>query len=191
MQIAGPLAVPETNARSNTSPDAPEADRLDQAAFVAAVGRLVRLSRAKRGMTRRQLAQDSGASERYLAQIEGGAGNPSVIVMRSIAHALEMPMVELLPPVGGRPAAFDRIVDMLGRLPPDQLGSIADFIAGRVDRAAATDRSRRIALVGLRGAGKSTLGRLLADKLGCPFIELDRMIEQEYGASLPLLIEMS
>src|SRR5207253_264118 len=91
----------------------------------------------------------------------------------------------------GRPAAFDRIVDMLGRLPPDELGSIADFIAGRVDRAAATDRSRRIALIGLRGAGKSTLGRLLADKLGCPFIELDRMIEQEYGASLPLLIEMS
>ena len=81
--------MPETNARSNTSPDAPEADRLDQAAFVAAVGRLVRLSRAKRGMTRRQLAQDSGASERYLAQIESGQGNPSVIILKSIAEALE------------------------------------------------------------------------------------------------------
>src|SRR5207249_3321227 len=82
-------------ARKPAAAAAPAAD----AAFGEEIGRRIRQGRAKRGMTRRQLAQDSGASERYLAQIEGGAGNPSVIVMRSIAHALEMPMVELLPPV--------------------------------------------------------------------------------------------
>ena len=69
--------------------------------------------------------------------------------------------------------------------------SIAEIIEGRIGQAASTDRGRRIALVGLRGAGKSTLGKLLADKLGLPFIELNRMVEQEYGASMPLLIEMS
>ena len=66
---------------------------------------MVRLGRAKRGMSRRQLAQESGTSERYLAQIESGAGNPSVLVLRAIADALEMPMVELLPRTGGSSAA--------------------------------------------------------------------------------------
>ena len=77
-----------------------DAQRAEQAAFAAAVGRLVRLARAKRGATRRQLAQDSGASERYLAQIEGGQGNPSVIVLRAIAQAMEMHITALLPAGG-------------------------------------------------------------------------------------------
>jgi XRE family aerobic/anaerobic benzoate catabolism transcriptional regulator len=160
-------------------------------AFAGEIGRMVRLGRAKRGMSRRQLAQESGTSERYLAQIESGAGNPSVLVMRGIADALELPIVELLPRANGRSAAYARIVDLLGRVPPAELGSIADTIERRLDQAAATDRGRRIALVGLRGAGKSTLGRMLAERLDCPFVELDRMVEQEYGASVPLLIEMS
>ena len=161
------------------------------AAFGAEIGRLVRLGRAKRGMTRRQLAQDSRTSERYLAQIESGAGNPSIIVMRSIAEALEIPIVELLPASSGRSAEFARILDMLGRIPANELPAIADLIERHIGAASAVDRARRIALVGLRGAGKSTLGRLLAERLGVPFIELNRMIEQDYGASLPLLIEMS
>src|SRR5262245_42592177 len=84
-------------------------------ARAAAVGRLVRLGRAKRGKSRRQLAQESGNSERYLAQIEGGAGHPSLLVMRSVAGALELPIVELLPPAGGSSAAHTRIADLLGR----------------------------------------------------------------------------
>src|SRR5262249_38877128 len=155
-------------------------------AFGAEIGRLVRLGRAKRGMTRRQLAQGSGASERYLAQIESGAGNPSIIVLRSIADALDVPIVELLPSNAGRPAAFAHILDLLTRVPAEELASIADMIERRADPSA--DRGRRIALVGLRGAGKSTLGKSLAKELGCPFIELDRLVEQEYSASVPLLI---
>jgi XRE family aerobic/anaerobic benzoate catabolism transcriptional regulator len=161
------------------------------AAFAADVGRKVRLGRAKRGMSRRQLAEESGTSERYLAQIESGAGNPSLLVMRAVAEALELPIAELLPQPRGASPAHSQIIELLGRVPPENLAAIAATIASQVDQAAAADRARRIALVGLRGAGKSTLGRLLADKLAVPFIELDRMVEQEYGASVPLLIEMS
>ena len=127
------------------------------AAFAGEVGRMVRLGRAKRGMSRRHLAQESGTSERYLAQIESGAGNPSVLVMRAIADALEIPLFELLPQTGGLAAPFARIIDLLGRASPSDLSVIADTIERRIDGAAATDRARRIALVGLRGAGKSTL----------------------------------
>jgi XRE family aerobic/anaerobic benzoate catabolism transcriptional regulator len=172
---------------------APLSDAADRAgaAFAIDVGRRLRLGRARRGMSRRQLAQESGTSERYLAQIEGGTGNPSILVMRAIADALGMPIVELLAHNGSRPAAYARIVDLLGRVPPAEMPAIAQWFEQRVEHAAANDRARRVALVGLRGAGKSTLGRLLADKLDVPFIELDRMVEQEYGASVPLLIEIS
>jgi XRE family aerobic/anaerobic benzoate catabolism transcriptional regulator len=159
--------------------------------FAAEIGRLVRLSRAKLGMTRRQLAQDSGASERYLAQIESGQGNPSVIMLRAIADALDVPIVELLPRSNGRSAAMAGILDSLARLPPTELPAIAELIERHVARDVASDRARRIALVGLRGAGKSTLGRRLADALACPFIELDRLVEQEYGVRIPDLIEMA
>src|SRR5580658_479624 len=77
------------------------------AAFLAAIGREVRRHRAKRGMTRRQLAQASETSERYLAQIESGAGNPSASVIRAIAQALDLPAAALLPATGARPAALD------------------------------------------------------------------------------------
>jgi XRE family aerobic/anaerobic benzoate catabolism transcriptional regulator len=147
----------------------------------------VRLARAKRGMTRRQLAQASGASERYLAQIEGGQGNPSVAILKAVADGLDVPVVDLLPraAVGG----MSRVLDLLARLPASELAAVADMLEGRA--AAAGDRGRRIALIGLRGAGKSTLGALLARSLGCPFIELDRLIEQDYGARIPDLIEIA
>lgn len=161
------------------------------AIFAGEIGRMVRLGRARRGMSRRQLAQESNTSERYLAQIESGDGNPSVLVMRAIADALEIPMFELLPQTGGVSAPYARIMELLGRVPPSDLPAIAAMIERRIDQAAATNQARRIALVGLRGAGKSSLGKMLAEKLGVPFIELDRMVEQEYGASMPLLIEMS
>src|SRR2546428_10270058 len=115
--MSGRSVVPaiKTKMKAKRSPAAPE--REGHRALVAAIGRLVRLSRAKRGMTRRQLAQASGASERYLAQIEGGQGNPSVIILASIARALDVPIVELLPRSNGRTAAMARILDVLGRVP--------------------------------------------------------------------------
>ena len=93
-------AVAEPKAKKQLSSEAAAASpgqAPQAAAFLAAVGREVRKNRAKRGMTRRQLAQASETSERYLAQIESGAGNPSVSVLRAIAQALDLPAVALLP----------------------------------------------------------------------------------------------
>lgn len=159
--------------------------------FAAAVGQMVRSARAKRGITRRALAEQSGASERYLAQIESGQGNPSVIILKDIADALDVTVAELLPRAGRQSAAFDRILTLLASVPASELSAIADLIEGRAMADAAAARARRIALVGLRGAGKSTLGTMLARELSVPFIELDRLIEQEYGARIPDLVEIA
>ncbi len=184
------MAVPAAK-KNRKALTAPADDAASIAAFLAAIGAEVRKNRAKRGMTRRQLAQTSETSERYLAQIESGAGNPSVSVLRAIAGALELPPAALLPQTDARPAAFAHILDLLAQVPEGDLGALVKDIETRVTRAEHADRGRRIALVGLRGAGKSTLGRMLARHLGWPFIELDRLIEEEYGASIPDLMEMA
>ena len=182
--MAGPKTKPKSREKSDAAPLAADA-------FAAAVGGLVRSARAKRGITRRQLAEQSGASERYLAQIESGQGNPSVTILKGIADALDVPVAELLPGAGGRGEAFGRILDLLAGVPPSELSAIADLIEGRTSADLAADRAQRIALVGLRGAGKSTLGRQLAERLGVPFIELDRLIEQEYGTRISDLVEIA
>ena len=182
--MAGPRNKPKARENGEPAPAAPDA-------FAAAVGALVRSARAKRGITRRALAEQSGASERYLAQIESGQGNPSVTILKSIADALDVPVAELLPRNGRRSQALDRIHALIAGVPPSELTAIADLIEGRTKADLAADRARRIALVGLRGAGKSTLGRKLAERLGVPFIELDRLIEQEYGARISDLVEIA
>jgi XRE family aerobic/anaerobic benzoate catabolism transcriptional regulator len=182
------LALADIDVKSKRDGDV---QGVDDGAFVPAIGRLVRLARAKRGLTRRQLAHESGASERYLAQIEGGQGNPSVLILKSIADALDVPIIELIPRSNGRSAAMAHILDVLGRMPVAELPALAELIESHTAQDAATDRGRRIALVGLRGAGKSTLGRSLAHRLGFPFIELDRLVERDYGARIPDLIEMA
>lgn len=158
-------------------------------AFLAGIGRMVRAERAKRGMTRRQLAHGSATSERYLAQIEAGTANPSISVLRAIAQALDLPASALLPETSGR--AFGNILSLLHRMPAAELAALAGEIEARAARSQNPDRGERIALVGLRGAGKSTLGRELARRLGWPFIELDRLVEEDYGASIPDLIEIA
>ncbi len=133
------------------------------AAFLAAIGREVRRHRAKRGMTRRQLADASETSERYLAQIESGAGNPSASVLRAIAQAFDLPAAALLPEPDARKASLGAILELLALAPEGELPELAKLIEARVALPGRADRARRIALVGLRGAGKSTLGRMLAE----------------------------
>jgi XRE family aerobic/anaerobic benzoate catabolism transcriptional regulator len=166
-------------------------DKAAAAAFLAAIGKEVRRNRAKRGMTRRQLAHASQTSERYLAQIESGAGNPSVSVLRAIALALDLPIVALLPDAAAPNTALGAILDLLALVPEGELPQLTKLIEARVAPPEHADRARRIALVGLRGAGKSTLGRKLAEHLGWPFIELDSVVENEYGARITDLIEMA
>ena len=182
------MATAKTKARQKPAPIAP-GGTAGAAAFLAAIGREVRRQRAKRGMTRRQLASASETSERYLAQIESGGGNPSASVLRAIAQAFDIPAAALLPEADARP--LGAILDLLAQMPEGDLPEIAKLIEARIALAGSADRARRIALIGLRGAGKSTLGRMLADHLGWPLIELDRIVEEDYGASIPDLIEMA
>ncbi|MGC1780202.1 MAG: helix-turn-helix transcriptional regulator, partial [Xanthobacteraceae bacterium] len=183
-----PSLKPKVASKRAAAAPAPTADI---AAFLAAIGHEVRRQRAKRGMTRRQLAQASETSERYLAQIESGAGNPSASVIRAIAQAFDLPAAALLPGTPARSETFGAMLDLLAQVPASELADLKTLIESRVSRAGHADRARRIALVGLRGAGKSTLGRMLAAHLGWPFIELDRVVEEDYGASIPDLIEMA
>jgi XRE family transcriptional regulator, aerobic/anaerobic benzoate catabolism transcriptional regulator len=188
------VAAAKPNARQKKAPAAPSATAAEaalEATFLAAIGREVRSHRAKRGMTRRQLAQASDTSERYLAQIESGAGNPSVSVLRAIALALDLPVVALLPEAGAANAALGAILDLLAQVPEGELPALTKLIEARAAHPGHADRARRIAFVGLRGAGKSTLGRRLAEHLNWPFIELDRIVEDDYGARIPDLIEMA
>src|SRR5688572_2440739 len=115
-------------------------------AFLARLGERVRAWRAGRGTTRKQLSAASGVSERYLAQLEAGQGNMSVLLLRKVARAM---------------------------------GVGVEWLVREDD-----GRARPIALLGLRGAGKSTLGVRLAQTLGAAFVELDREVEKEAGAPL-------
>src|SRR6516165_1383681 len=180
--------MPTERALDNANPRTAPA-RADGKAVVRDFGRRLRLARAKRGMTRRQLAQSSGASERYLAQIESGQGNASIVILHAIAQALDLSMTDLLPGPDARSEPVTRILDLLTSVPADELPAVADLIEKHAGGEG--DRARRIALIGLRGAGKSTLGRSLARTLAVPFIELDRVIEQDYGARLSDLIEIA
>jgi XRE family transcriptional regulator, aerobic/anaerobic benzoate catabolism transcriptional regulator len=184
------VATAKSKARQKPAPAA-SSEPAATAAFLAAIGREVRRNRAKRGMTRRQLAQASETSERYLAQIESGAGNPSVSVLRAIALALELPIVALLPETAAPHSGLGTILDLIAQVPESEVPALTKLIEARIARPEHADQARRIALVGLRGAGKSTLGRKLAEHLGWPFIELDRVVEEDYGARIPDLIEMA
>src|SRR6516162_655887 len=110
----------------------PQGETASTVAFLAAIGREVRRQRAKRGMTRRQLARASLTSERYLAQIESGAGNPSVSVLRAIAHALDLPAAALLPDTVGRGAALGGIIDLIAQVPQGEWPALARMIEARV-----------------------------------------------------------
>lgn len=162
---------------------AAEAPPADGSQFLSALGERVRDARARRGMSRKILARDSGVSERYLAQLESGEGNVSVLLLRQIAQALSLPVTDLLREENGQPVELSLILQFLQRLPPARLTAVREQLRQQFGESPA-QRRQRMALIGLRGAGKSTLGARLARELDVPFIELDREIEREAGTSL-------
>ena len=168
---------------ANETPPKTKSTATADRAFLRALGERVRDSRARRGMTRRILAQDSGVSERYLAQLEAGQGNVSVLLLQRIAVALNLPLAEFLQQGSEPPVELALIGQFLQRLPAQKLSAVRSQLM-RDYGTANTDRMKRIALIGLRGAGKSTLGSRLAKRLEVPFIELDREVEREAGTSL-------
>ncbi|MBC7469714.1 MAG: helix-turn-helix domain-containing protein, partial [Ramlibacter sp.] len=146
------------------------------------LGGRVRAWRARRGMTRKQLAEDSGLSERFLADVEGGKGNVSINSLEAAARALNITILELLQDAPR--SALMRNQALLGRLDDNQLDQAYTLLAGTFGLDDAQGREQRIALLGLRGAGKSTLGAQLATHRGVPFVELAREIEREAGTSM-------
>jgi XRE family aerobic/anaerobic benzoate catabolism transcriptional regulator len=153
--------------------------------FLTVLGERVRLMRSRRGVTRKVLAREARISERHLANLESGTGNASVLLLRQLAHALNCSMAELVGQDGIASPELVHIRQMLrGRdeatLQRARL-ALTDLLGpGQSDPS----RSGRIALIGLRGAGKSTLGRMLADDLGIPFVELNRVIERTVGCDV-------
>ncbi len=156
----------------------------EEVAYLRLLGERIREARARRGMTRKILARDSAVSERYLAQLETGHGNISIILLRHIAQAMGLPLADLVHDGPERPVELALLVQTLERLTPAELGQARNLLAGAFGTAMEEGRRHRIALIGLRGAGKSTLGRRIAELRGLPFIELDREIERETGLEL-------
>ncbi|WP_038211563.1 helix-turn-helix transcriptional regulator [Xenophilus azovorans] len=153
--------------------------------LLTAVGERVRSLRARRGLTRKAVALAADVSERHLANLEYGTGNVSILVLQQVAGALQCSMAELLGDVTTSSPEWLLIRELLENRSEPDLRRVRMAI-GELLGTAAVDpaRSRRIALVGLRGAGKSTLGQMLADDLELPFIELGREVEKLAGCSV-------
>lgn len=150
--------------------------------FLAGLGKRIREIRERRGMARKVLAKEADVSERYLAQLEAGEGNISIVLLRRVALALGISLAELLSE--DIHVAEQRLIRrLLQRLPAHRLEETV-FRLIRDLGAHEAARKNRIALIGLRGAGKSTLGERLAADLKVPFVELDREIEHDAGMSL-------
>ena len=146
------------------------------------LGSRVRAWRARRGMTRKVLAVDSGLSERFLADVESGKGNVSINSLEAAARALNITVIDLLQDAP-RPA-LGRVQGLLSRLDDSQLDQAYALLGSNFGLHDALGREQRVALIGLRGAGKSTLGAQLAIERCVPFIELNREIEREAGTSM-------
>jgi len=153
--------------------------------FLVALGQRLRALRDRGGITRKALSQATGVSERHLANLEYGEGNASVLVLVQIANALHCSLAELIGDFTTTSPEWLMIRSLLENRDEATLHSVRLAIGetlGTATEASATNS--RIALIGLRGAGKSTLGEMLAQDLGFPFIELSREIEKFAGCTI-------
>lgn len=156
--------------------------------FLEQLGQRVRTMRALRGMSRKVLAKVSGISERYIAQLESGKGNVSIVLLRRVSAAMGAHVEDLIPTTDTSP---DWLVirDLMRNATPPQIAQAKDILSGNgASRHGNTFAG--IALIGLRGAGKSTLGKMLAKKIGWTFVELNKEIEQQNGLSVAEIIAL-
>jgi XRE family aerobic/anaerobic benzoate catabolism transcriptional regulator len=161
----------------------------DKHPFLVGLGERVRALRSRRGMTRRAVALAADVSERHLANLEYGIGNVSMLVLLQVAGALQCSLAELIGDVTTRSPEWLLLREMLEHRDEATLKRVRVAVGELLGMGGANGegqavRSPRVALVGLRGAGKSTLGQRLADDLGFPFVELSREIEKFAGCSV-------
>ncbi|QGZ63343.1 helix-turn-helix transcriptional regulator [Paraburkholderia acidisoli] len=154
----------------------------DEALLLAALAKRIRTLRAQRGMTRKQLAEQSGVSIPYLARVEAGSGNVSLALLHKLARALNVPVEALLTSPAGENSDLLILIEYLKQQSPEVLSRLRRQVM--MQPAAEPATRERIALLGLRGAGKSTVGPLLAERLGAPFVELDKEIEAVAGIAI-------
>ena len=171
------------------NPGAPADGDEEKNPFLVALGDRVRALRSRRGMTRKAVALTADVSERHLANLEYGTGNASILVLLQVAGALQCSLAELLGDVTTSSPEWLLIRELLERRDEDTLRRVRVTVGellgtGSANAQHGAARSTRLALVGLRGAGKSTLGQMLADDLGYPFVELSREIEKFAGCSV-------
>src|SRR6185437_11790184 len=157
-------------------------------AFLEQLGQRVRTMRALRGMSRKVLARVSGISERYIAQLESGKGNVSIVLLRRVSNAMGAHLEDLIP-TGDLAPDWQVIRDLLRKASVSQIAQAKDVLTGP-DASAQRASFSGIALIGLRGAGKSTLGRILAKRIGWNFVELNKEIERENGLSVAEIIAL-
>ena len=157
-------------------------------AFLEQLGQRVRTMRALRGMSRKVLAKVSGISERYIAQLESGKGNVSIVLLRRVSNAMGAHLEDLIPAADPAPD-WQVIRDLMRKASPSQIAQAKDVLAGHNTSAHRASFSG-IALIGLRGAGKSTLGKVLAKRIGWNFVELNKEIERENGLSVAEIINL-
>jgi XRE family aerobic/anaerobic benzoate catabolism transcriptional regulator len=159
-----------------------------ETAFLEQLGQRVRNMRALRGMSRKVLAKVSGISERYIAQLESGKGNVSIVLLRRVSNAMGAHLEDLIP--AAEPAPDWQVIrDLMRKASPSQIAQAKDVLAGHGTSAHRASFSG-IALIGLRGAGKSTLGKMLAKRIGWNFVELNKEIEHENGLSVAEIINL-
>jgi XRE family aerobic/anaerobic benzoate catabolism transcriptional regulator len=169
------VAAPSTDIATETERDP----------FLAALGERLRMLRSRRGLTRKALARLAAVSERHVANVESGVGNASIQFLRQLTAVLNCSLAEMIGDETASSPEWLMIREILrGR-------SEAELAAGRIALAGVFEaptseaaRRQRVALIGLRGAGKSTLGRLLAEEWKVPFVELSRQIETIAGCSI-------
>ena len=165
-------------------PDLGESAQEKKAPFLVALGGRIRSQRARRGITRKALSQTADVSERHLANLEYGVGNASILVLLQVSQALQCSLAELLGDVTSSSPEWLMLRELLENRDEQTLHRVRVAVGEILGTGGSHGaRSTRIALLGLRGAGKSTLGAMLAEDLGFPFIELSREIGQFAGCS--------
>jgi XRE family aerobic/anaerobic benzoate catabolism transcriptional regulator len=160
-----------------------------ESGFLEQLGQRVRTMRSLRGMSRKVLAKVSGISERYIAQLESGKGNVSIVLLRRVSNAMGAHLEDLIPSIEPAP---DWLVirDLLRKASPNQIAQAKDILSGQSAAAQRQPSFSGIALIGLRGAGKSTLGKILAKRIGWNFVELNKEIERDNGLSVAEIIAL-